>query len=267
MTPVLVIAGAIFWSAPSGRLSAAEAYATLALVFLIAGPLMDMLRSYSTFGSTVACVGRIQNFLLLGEVKDQRIRGNNIRTAEPGRRFNEKFGDSESTYSQRSNAAVTTPFAIQLERVSIKSRLDDRLLLDNATFSIRRSSISLIFGPIGSGKSVLLKTLLGEVQFVGSVYVDAGAIAYCDQIPWIQNCSIRQNITGDQDLDQHWYDRILDACLLREDLASIMNGDEALAGSDGISLSGGQKQRVVSPREIHDLTTDSSRTNDHDCRL
>lgn len=246
ITPVVVIAGAIFWSTSSSQLSAAEAYAALAIICLIVAPLANMLRSHSTFSSTIACVQRIQEFLLLKEVEDRRIRGNGLQTLEPSP-SEEKVGDSTSAHSRTLDRTATTAFAIELNRLSIKSQVDNGFILKDVTFSVKRSEFSLIVGPMGSGKSVLLKALLGEIQFVGSLYIDAGAIAYCDQASWIQNCSIRQNITGEEDFDEDWYNKILDACLLREDLANIMNGDEGLAGSDGISLSGGQRQRIVSP--------------------
>lgn len=245
MTPVVVIAGAIFWSSPSKPLSAADAYAALAIIFLIANPLTEMLRSYSTVSSTVACVKRIQDFLLLNEVDDRRIRGNSVQRSEPNH-YNEKTGDLKSTHGHTPQATPpTTAFAIQVNQLSIKSRVNDGFILQNVTFSVKRSQFSLIVGPLGSGKSVLLKALLGEIEFIGSMYVDAGAVAYCDQVSWIKNCSIRQNITGQEDFDQDWYDTILNVCLLNEDLANIADGDEGLAGSEGTSLSGGQKQRVV----------------------
>jgi ABC-type transport system involved in cytochrome bd biosynthesis fused ATPase/permease subunit len=94
----------------------------------------------------------------------------------------------------------------------------------------------------------LLKGLLGEVfTSTGFVYTSGDKeMAYCDQLPWLTNSTIKQNILGQSDLDENRYKTVVCACALDSDFAEFINGDLSLVGSNGLSLSGGQKQRVVS---------------------
>jgi ABC-type bacteriocin/lantibiotic exporter with double-glycine peptidase domain len=105
----------------------------------------------------------------------------------------------------------------------------------------------MIVGRVGSGKSSILKAIAGElVQKRGSAIVNGAALAYCDQVPWLQNISIRHNIIGQSVLDEKWLSTVTAACALSEDIAVLPEGDLTLVGSGGVTLSGGQKQRVVS---------------------
>jgi ATP-binding cassette, subfamily C (CFTR/MRP), member 1 len=104
----------------------------------------------------------------------------------------------------------------------------------------------MVVGPISSGKSTLLKGILGETPICnGSVQILSDSIAFCDQIPWMTNETLRANIIGPAHFDSSWYTAVVRACALEEDLNHIEGGDQVVIGSNGLSLSGGQKQRVV----------------------
>ena len=74
---------------------------------------------------------------------------------------------------------------------------------------------------VGSGKSSILAALLGEMNKVrGRVSVN-GNIAYVPQTAWIMNVTLRENILFGRDFDKNFYNRIIEACALREDLGKI----------------------------------------------
>ncbi|GAB7351827.1 hypothetical protein MBLNU459_g2390t2 [Dothideomycetes sp. NU459] len=107
-------------------------------------------------------------------------------------------------------------------------------------------------GSVGSGKSTLLKSLLGEAQITrGTVEVDAGSIAFCDQMPWLWNASIADNIIGINPYDEAWLSRVTWSCGLHEDFKQLSSGIHTLVGSDGAALSGGQKNRISLARAIY----------------
>lgn len=74
-------------------------------------------------------------------------------------------------------------------------------------------------------------------------------MAYCAQTPWLVNESILKNICGLTELsliNEAWYDSVIHACALDEDIKLLPEGDRTIIGSRGLTLSGGQKQRLVS---------------------
>ena len=64
------------------------------------------------------------------------------------------------------------------------------------------------------------------------------------QTAWVQNLSIRDNITFGLDFDEAKYRRVIQACALEMDLEILPLGDGSFGGLRGINLSGGQRQRV-----------------------
>lgn len=71
------------------------------------------------------------------------------------------------------------------------------------------------------------------------------------QTAWIQNLSIRDNITFGLPFDQARYDATTHACALNADFAMLPSGDESLGGLRGMNLSGGQRQRVNCARAAY----------------
>lgn len=61
--------------------------------------------------------------------------------------------------------------------------------------------------------------------------------------------------------DNEYYNTVLEACALLDDLNQLSGGDQSKVGSKGIALSGGQKQRVVSETPHLDLFSCLSSTN------
>ncbi|XP_050216934.1 ABC transporter C family member 3-like [Mercurialis annua] len=108
-----------------------------------------------------------------------------------------------------------------------------------------------VCGTVGSGKSSLLSCILGEVPKISGTIKLCGTKAYVAQIPWIQSCTIEENIRFGKEMDRERYDRILDACSLKKDLEMLSYGDQTLIGERGINLSGGQKQRVQIARALY----------------
>jgi len=119
--------------------------------------------------------------------------------------------------------------------------------------SLRAISGTLVgvAGPVGSGKTSLLCSILGDVPRNGGRVVIRGSIAYCAQEPWIQNASLRDNVLFGQPYDAHFYARVLSACALEADLAILAHGDSTEIGERGINLSGGQKARVALARACY----------------
>lgn len=110
------------------------------------------------------------------------------------------------------------------------------------------NSIIAITGPVGCGKSTILKSLLSGGNGSDPPSSPSETIAYCSQTPWIFEGSIRDNIVGPLKFYQSWYKRVVRACELEADIDRMPDGDATEVGSGGSKLSGGQRQRIVSKR-------------------
>ncbi|KAM3547048.1 hypothetical protein ARSEF1564_000089 [Beauveria bassiana] len=99
-------------------------------------------------------------------------------------------------------------------------------------------SLTMVHGPVGSGKSYFLKVLLGELGIdSGTIQVASKHIAYASQSPWIQNTTVKDNVVGLHPFVESVYSEVIFACALDEDLAELPEGDQTMTGSNGCNLS------------------------------
>jgi ABC-type bacteriocin/lantibiotic exporter with double-glycine peptidase domain len=222
ITPALTFAAfAAFQSFRSGAaLDVSTAFTTLSLLNLLINPVTGLLMIPPTFTSALQCFTRIQEFL--NEEKRDDFRHFKLPSSD----FN---------------------LAIQISRASFGWDEEKQPVLKDISLDISRGSLSVVVGPVASGKSTLLKSLAGETRRLkGSVVCLSPRLAYCDQEPWILNQTIRENILGGEEYDERFYERVVSACQLREDLDAMPLRDHVVVGSQGASVSGGQKHRIVS---------------------
>uniref|UniRef100_A0A8C6UQM7 Multidrug resistance-associated protein 1 n=1 Tax=Neogobius melanostomus TaxID=47308 RepID=A0A8C6UQM7_9GOBI len=116
---------------------------------------------------------------------------------------------------------------------------------------IPEGSLVAVVGLVGSGKSSLLSALLGEMDKIEGTASVKGSVAYVSQQAWIQNSTLKENIVFGQELNDPWYQQVVEACALRPDMEILPAGDDTEIGEKGVNLSGGQKQRVSLARAIY----------------
>nr|XP_037273941.1 multidrug resistance-associated protein 1-like [Rhipicephalus microplus] len=123
--------------------------------------------------------------------------------------------------------------------------------LDDLNISVPTGALAAVVGSVGSGKSSMLSAFLGDmVKLKGTVNIN-GSVAYCPQQAWIQNASVKSNITFGQPFDRDRYEQVIEACALKQDLDILPGGDDTEVGEKGINLSGGQKQRISLARAVY----------------
>jgi ATP-binding cassette subfamily B protein len=129
-------------------------------------------------------------------------------------------------------------------------------------------SFTVVTGPVGSGKTTLVRGLLGlEPHVTGTVEWDGEVVgdlaghmtpprcAYVPQVPRLFSATLRDNLT----LGRATADALLDGgvrtAALDGDVADMPAGLDTVVGPRGVRLSGGQLQRAATARA---LVTDAS---------
>ena len=111
--------------------------------------------------------------------------------------------------------------------------------------------LTCIVGRVGSGKSSLILSILGEIDKVrGSISV-RGKISYAAQSACVINATVKENILYGNDYDEARYRKVIKVCALKQDIKNLEAGDATQIGEKGISLSGGQRQRVGLARAVY----------------
>lgn len=200
---------------------------------------------YPQIVASLGCFERIQTFLLSNERKDGRIVK---KTTKNGHANGSNLAHSIHESSTGVHNTIT------FRNVSATLPGKTKPVLQNLTLDIKPSSFTIAIGPVGSGKSIFLKTILGEVPVTdGAMFLNCSqsSMAFCDQSPWLRNVSVRENILTGSPYDHEWYHSVIRDCALDRDIDNFPDRDHTIVGSGGITLSGGQKQRLALARAVY----------------
>ena len=125
------------------------------------------------------------------------------------------------------------------------TRTNTAFTVSGVNFKVESGETLAIVGPVGSGKSTIINGLLDEVPKGRDTVIQVeGRIALAPQTPFILNATVRDNILFGRPYEAGLYQEVLEACCLKQDLLSLVQGDMTEIGERGVTLSGGQKQRV-----------------------
>ncbi|KAK7195593.1 ABC transporter transmembrane region/ABC transporter [Novymonas esmeraldas] len=80
-----------------------------------------------------------------------------------------------------------------------------------------------------------------------------GSCAYCAEVPWLQNDTVRANImsSGGPVQLERWYYTVLRACALDAELAALPHGDATVIGERGELLSLSMRCRIAIARAVY----------------
>lgn len=113
---------------------------------------------------------------------------------------------------------------------SAASAQDRPPVLQQIDMTTKPGELCIVLGAVGSGKTSLINGILGELALVTGRTFLRGSVALCEQQPWIQAGSVRDNITFGSPFEEERYWNTIDACALQTDLAQLPNGDKTLIG-------------------------------------
>lgn len=129
--------------------------------------------------------------------------------------------------------------------------------------NLRRGSFTVITGMIGSGKTTLVRALLGLLPADGGETLWNGRrvenpadffvppySAYTAQIPRLYSDTLRSNILLGIPEKPERLQEAIHTAVLEEDIPHLQNGLDTIVGPRGVKLSGGQAQRTAAARML-----------------
>ena len=200
-----------------------------------------------------SAIKRVETFLLAPEEKDV-VRDPDIAlfaiTVEEADFSWTKTGMDTQICESTEKCHPIDPASV-ISSASTKTLVPTADYLRDITFSAQKGQLIGLAGPSGSGKSSLICALAGEMALLKGNLNIKGKRSVCYQNPWLHSTSIRENILFGSPMNQEWYQRVIDACALRQDIDMLPDFDDTHVGEGGLRLSGGQKQRVCLARAIY----------------
>lgn len=240
----LLISPAATFAVTGSTLSARNVFTSLAYIQLLCNPLTKLFQVIPQLMAALTCIERIERFLTFGTTEP--IDAANL--AREGRTDYTSYEEQEGLGVGRN---MPDGVAVVIEDGDFGWDQTQNVL-QGVNLKIPSAKLTFIVGPVASGKSTLLKGLLKELPFSsGQVFLASTRVGYCDQEPFLSHGSIRDNIVGCETFDASWYEEVLEATALKQDIASLPTGDETDVGTNGVSLTGGQRQRLALARAVY----------------
>lgn len=246
----------------SEKFAVSLVYTSISTLLLETQPLTQLFQVIPQLAAAVSSFGRISHFLDNQSLIDKREKFNSnipVRSEAFIASINDIPLDDLNPPQESTPTTVSNLDALPLaNEVSIKIQrgafgwIENYYTLHDIDLEFPKSQLTMVIGPVASGKSTLCNAILGEIPFSeGTVQLSSSQIAFCDQTPFLTNAELRDNIVGSSVFDNLWYNTVIDAVSLSHDLNILPFGDQTLVGANGLGLSGGQKQRVSIARAVY----------------
>ncbi|KAL8782676.1 MAG: hypothetical protein Q9213_005184 [Squamulea squamosa] len=214
-----------------------SAFTSLSLISLLTFPLLNFILAVPSLVQSFGCFERIQDFNKLQP---------DIHATEANLPA-ETFGSEELTRSTpvlelsnwQADSSVSEEI-VTLRNVSFRWEKGVDPVLKELCLHIRKKKLTMVIGPVGSGKSTLIQSLLGEtVSEGGQSLWRAVRTAYCSQVPWIMNDTVRNNVILFSPFDGKWYDYVMQLCGLEDEFNSaspFVLLDDVFSGLDAKTI-------------------------------
>lgn len=158
-----------------------------------------------------------------------------------------------------------TPITDSINKITIQDlevKYDDKIALDKVNLSIKNKERIAVVGASGAGKTTLINTILGFIDYEGSINVnDKQELKEIDEKSWLKNISwLGQNATlfkgsikdnlliANKNASNDDLNSALEKANLLDFINSLPLGVNTEIGEQNIGLSGGQAQRLALAR-------------------
>jgi len=184
-----------------------------------------------------------------------------------------QFGYFESVNNLMSDFSINLEKNNNFKKIIFEKRIKfenisfnygNKQIFNNLSFTIKKNSITLIYGESGVGKTSLIDLISGlHKPDKGKIIIDdknldeynifdwRKNIEYVQQELFLINDSVRENITfGNKNISDELIWGILDKINATKFVSTLPNKLDYVVGERGTLLSGGQRQRLALGRSI-----------------
>lgn len=161
------------------------------------------------------------------------------------KRLGDFFSLTNIDYKINNQSLIDSRNSLHIKNLSL--HIYKNSVLKNISFDIFKGEVVALIGPVGSGKSILIKSIMKETPFeADEIY--STSYSYLPQEPFILSASILENITFDYEKanPESSQKSLLSLKQAQFDIEKdrIANGLNTVIGERGLNISGGQKQRL-----------------------
>ncbi|KAJ6528440.1 P-loop containing nucleoside triphosphate hydrolase protein [Mycena capillaripes] len=225
-------------------LDVSRLFTLFTIVNLLNGPLNSIGQQLPGLFASFASLGRIQGFLQLPEKAESESEQELLETS-----------DLLVDVSVGEDTAKVSVAPVEVSLQGCTFTWDDKTkapVLHDITLELAPRALHMVVGSVASGKSSLLMSILEETALVeGTLKVRARKVALASQTAFIYPGTLRANILLDSAYDEIFYDQVIHACGLRQDIEALPRRDMTKLGDKGSTLSGGQRQRLAIARAVY----------------
>ncbi|GME82913.1 unnamed protein product [Ambrosiozyma monospora] len=229
--------------------NAANIFSSVTLFNILTGHVSMLPTALSTGADAMIAFRRVQKFLLASEeIPDPEYHIHKISDSVPAVSIqNGEFIWAE----QQQQLQLENNETLEGEKnEKSENQTSNFTGLHNINLNITHKEFIVITGSIGSGKSSLLAAMSSLMSRVSGRIDVSGNLLLCSN-PWIQNATVKNNITFGLPYNKVLYRTVVDVCALQSDFDILPAGDQTEIGERGVNLSGGQKARINLARAVY----------------
>ena len=256
--PPLCIVGFLhFYFEGGNSLDVASVAIFIRVITILSNIVSSLPYSFSNLNDRLVGLSRLNKFMAskelnshLAQTKDILFGEENSVEIKDGNFEWEKKADGTSTPEAQKKSQEKRKGQKVIEASLLaddEAITSDKFSLKIGKFVAPKGKITLIIGKIGSGKSSLLYSILGEMTVADirktKVRVD-GVCHFVGQKPWILNSTLKENIILNKPYSKERMDWALKYSGMEADLKNFPEGIHHETGEGGDALSGGQRARL-----------------------
>ncbi|GFR84980.1 multidrug resistance-associated protein 5 [Elysia marginata] len=254
----------VAYVANGNNLSPTQAFTFVALLNTMQSGMMTIPFALKSLAEMAVTTRRIQEILLLDELESYPaledgsadvVRLTNASFSWGKLASKQEEADEELKKSSKGGKKKKPASSEEQERLNETEQEATRVtapVLHDITVSLKQGTLIGVCGSVGSGKTSLIKAILGRMELVsGEVALTSGQVAFTPQQAWVINDTLRDNITFGKSFEPDRYKAVVEACALAQDFKTFPAGDITEVGERGANLSGGQRQRLCLARATY----------------